>query len=146
MCHPAFVLRLSRLEQSAPFGQFWGIGDCVTCYGFGGGLCYVLRLWAVSVLRVTAFGGSCVTQCYVLQLFGSVTMDGVDLHVLFLVCTVRVFPAACLPTCYNSLQVCDGIATGLCTSTSAAKWRTREAAAIKSSPIEGLPRVPHDTC
>eukprot|EP00964_Phaeocystis_antarctica_P165402 scaffold145347_cov81-Phaeocystis_antarctica.AAC.1 len=19
------------------FGQFWGIGDCVTCYGFGGG-------------------------------------------------------------------------------------------------------------
>lgn len=47
MCHPAFVLRLSRLEQSAPFGQFWGIGDCVTCYGFGGGLCYVLRLWAV---------------------------------------------------------------------------------------------------
>ena len=78
MCHPAFVLRLSRLEQSAPFGQFWGIGDCVTCYGFGGGLCYVLRLWAVSVLRVTAFGGSCVTQCYVLQLFGSVTLDGVE--------------------------------------------------------------------
>ena len=39
---------------SAPFGQFWGIRDCVTCYGFGGGcvtcygfgqcLCYVLRL------------------------------------------------------------------------------------------------------
>ena len=75
---PAFVLRLSRLEQSASFGQFWGISDCVTCYGFGGGLCYVLRLWAVSVLRVTAFGGSCVTQCYVLQLFGSVTLDGVD--------------------------------------------------------------------
>ena len=75
---PAFVLRLSRLEQSASFGQFWGIRDCVTCYGFGGGLCYVLRLWAVSVLRVTAFGGSCVTQCYVLQLFGSVTLDGVD--------------------------------------------------------------------
>ena len=45
---------------------------------FGRGLCYVLRLWAVSVLRVTAFGGSCVTQCYVLQLFGSVTLDGVD--------------------------------------------------------------------
>ena len=75
---PAFVLRLSRLEQSAPFGQFWGIGDCVTCYGFGGWLCYVLRLWAVSVLRVTAFGGSCVTQCYVLQLLGSVTLDGVE--------------------------------------------------------------------
>ena len=30
------------------------------------------------MLRVTAFGGSCVTQCYVLQLFGSVTLDGVD--------------------------------------------------------------------
>ena len=50
-----YVLRLRR-------------GGCVTCYGFG--------QW--SVLRVTAFGGSCVTQCYVLQLFGSVTLNGVD--------------------------------------------------------------------
>ena len=94
---PAFVLRLSRLEQSASFGQFWGIRDCVTCYGFGGGLCYVLRLWAVSVLRVTAFGGSCVTQCYVLQLFGSVTLDGVecigisDLHGVGLQSSPRLF-------------------------------------------------------
>ena len=64
---PAFVLRLSRLAKCI----VWAIlGDH--------GLCYVLRLWAVSVLRVTAFGGSCVTQCYVLQLFGSVTLDGVE--------------------------------------------------------------------
>ena len=59
-CAPTFASR-----ASATFGQFWGIGCCVMCYGFGGGVCYVLRLWAVSVLRVTAFGGSCVTQCYV---------------------------------------------------------------------------------
>ena len=95
MCHPAFVLRLSRLEQSAPFGQFWGIGDCVTCYGFGGGLCYVLRLWAVSVLRVTAFGGSCVTQCYVLQLFGSVTLDGVERKAPLGSMKTSVLPMAC---------------------------------------------------
>ena len=80
---PCFCARLSCLEQSAPFGRFWGIGDCGTCVtASAGGLCYVLRLWTVSVLRVTAFGGSCVTQCYVLQLFGSVTLDGVDLQSL----------------------------------------------------------------
>ena len=73
-CAPTFASRAKCIV--------WAIlGDQGLCYVLRlrrGAVLNVLRLWAVSVLRVTAFGGSCVTQCYVLQLFGSVTLDGVD--------------------------------------------------------------------
>ena len=45
------------------------------------------------MLRVTAFHASCVTLCYVLQLFGSVTLDGVEIQAAAL-CAMQ---AATLP-------------------------------------------------
>ena len=63
---------------------------CVTCYSFR---------WA-PVLRVTAFRASCVTLCYVLQLFRSVTLDGVES--LFFVAVAR--RRSCRPVSLRRLR------------------------------------------
>ena len=64
------------------FGAFWGVtASCGFVFRVAAfrGLCFVLQLLTGAVFRVAAFCRGCATLCFVLQLFRSETLEGVDL-------------------------------------------------------------------
>ena len=90
---------------------------CVTCYSFWVVLCYVLQLLGGSVLRVTAFGWSCVS-CYSFRVIARIghfffASGGVTDKLGKLKCNMSLTPYLCLLAFVRAPAACLATAAAI---------------------------------